>query len=298
MSDLYIAGVLSRFESFKRTGLIRAEPRVRPRAWLENFEEHEQFAAAALLDTFVYYSDEMTSKLLRASYTNLLDEARGLGAEAAVRSAYVAPIEGEDPNVSDSGNMFCRKARYELGIHEDRLLPTGEALEAALGGASVILIDDFMGSGEQLVKTWKRRYRSTSPRSFEEAASQCDVDVTALLLVSTEDGYKRARFECLGLRVLAGHVLGEDYSVRRITELPQIPDDADHPDLQNEIHQLLARVAPELVLKEYMRRSDFALYGFQSFGLSVAFQHGTPDAMLPVFWAEGPPDWTPLVRPA
>ena len=100
----YVEGVLQKAEALKRVGFWLREPHVRPRVWLQNFEPSEQIAAAAILDSLLYYSDTMMYALLRATYRSLID----LLHESSINlnDAIFTGIEDETPNPSDSGNIF------------------------------------------------------------------------------------------------------------------------------------------------------------------------------------------------
>jgi hypothetical protein len=170
-----------------------------------------------------------------------------------------------------------------------------EAVARAAQGSPVVFLDDFLGSAEQLRHTWIRSYRPDHPRSFAEAYKKSGFQATYLVLVATQYGLERAQYHCPPVRTAPAHVLKEDYSIRNVSQLPHAPV---VPDLSNQIHQLLAKYAPRLKLKPHMKSSDFSLYGFHSRGLVVAFQHGCPDASLPIIFAEADPPWTRLVTPA
>jgi len=106
ISDPYVDAVLGKSEAMKKAGLWLPE-NVRPRAWLENFEEADQMAAAAILDNLLYLSDRMTNALLRATYRNLADElwrsALPGGRPGDLDAAIFTRVDGEQPNISDSG---------------------------------------------------------------------------------------------------------------------------------------------------------------------------------------------------
>jgi len=72
-----------------------------------------------LLDRFTYYSAALTDSLLTAAYLSLVDGlTKGPTAPSdpqvlvdAMSIAYFTPVEGEEPNPTDSGNFLCRRAR-------------------------------------------------------------------------------------------------------------------------------------------------------------------------------------------
>lgn len=296
--DTYVDAVLRKADTLCKVGFWHRPPYVHPRAWLENFAADERETAAAILDGLIYFSTPQTNALLRATYRDLRDLLRVGPAMGELDRAVVTGVEGEAPNPSDSGNVFCRKARQVLGIDERRVVEPAVALDGAIKNSTpVLFLDDFMGSANQLKATWQRPYRSASPRSFEEAYAIRPFPAYYLVLITTKHGLERAAYDCPGLVVCPGHVLGDEYSVRRLPELPHVPQ---RPDLADRLHKLLEKYAHRLKLQPFMRQSDFALYGFHSFGLTLAFEHGCPDASIPLIWA--PPaagmTWTPLVTAA
>jgi hypothetical protein len=299
LSDPYVDAVLAKSEAMKKAGFWAPEY-VRPRAWLDNFDETEQLAAAAILDNLLYYSDRMTNALLRATYQNLHDElSRGMlpsGRVSDLKTALFTRIDGEQPSICDSGNLFSRKVRDQLDVSEDQFATPAEVLESAVvEGRPVVFLDDFMGSSNQLQTTWRHPYRTSYPRSFDDAQKNRKFPAYYIVLVTTSQGLDLARYSCPALHIVAGHVLGEEYSVRRIADQPNHPS---VPDLSDRIHRLLDSHSKDLDLSATMRQSDFSLYGFHSFGLTVGFQHGIPDASIPLIWAKGSGGWTRLVSPS
>ncbi|MEQ8994540.1 MAG: hypothetical protein RLO46_22230 [Pseudomonadales bacterium] len=294
----YIERTLRKLETLKLAGILCREPQVRPRAWLNNFPQIHQFPAAVILDALVYYSDAMTTALLSSTYQDLLDIAHANNQAEPINNAVITAVEDETPNPSDSGNLFCRKARYALGVPEQNVLRPVDALRSAIGGNTVIFVDDFIGSGEQIKHTWSRRYLPSFPRSFSELAQIRSPNVHYLVLVTTKIGLQNAALNCPGLQIVPGHVLDDEYSVRHIQSFPQIPQDHDlqNGSLHDRIHELLAHASSRLQLKPFMKQADFALYGFQSMGLMLGFEHGVPDASLPILWASGNHDWVTLLQ--
>lgn len=198
------------------------------------------------------------------------------------------------PSPTDSGNLFCRKARDVLGISEAALLTPARALEEALAGKIVVFLDDFLGSGNQMRETWQRPYRTDPPHSFADLHSRKSNHAIYLTLVATHIGLANIDLECPQLVVRAAHILGEEYNVRNLARLPDL---RGFSGLDDRVHALLTKYGPRLKLHPHMRKADFPVYGWRSLGLLLAFQHGVPDATLPIIWAEGPDDsWTPLVH--
>jgi len=293
--EVFVDAVKKKVEILQRVGFWPPDA-VHAGAWLGNFEKGEELPAAVILDNLSFYSNRNTNALLRATFQNLRDELSAGGDAGLLDQLVFTPLEDEKPNPSDSGKLFCRKARQILSIPEERMLEPASALERAISGAPIVFLDDFLGSAEQLIKTWKRAYRTDAPRTFAEAHAAKPFRVIYLVLVATAFGLKRARFECPAVDTWPAHILGEEYSIRNVAQLPHAPP---FPGLAHQIHNLLSKYSPRLKLKPYMNQSDFRVYGFYSRGLLVAFQHGCPDASLPIIFAggTGSEPWSRLITP-
>ncbi len=171
-----------------------SEQEIRPRAWLDNFEPCDQLVAAVLLDHFCFYADRHTNRLLSAAYNSLLD---GLpkGPDAPNRDqiardlsqAIFTRVEGEDPRPTDSGNLFCRKARQRLSIPDDRFMEPADAIQAAGAGRPIVFLDDFVGSGDQFLRTWERPY-GRSKTAFSEVMTSQPFTAIYVVLVATNYG--------------------------------------------------------------------------------------------------------------
>lgn len=295
--DLYIDAVLRKCDALKRSGLWAPEPKVRPRAWLANFQPDEKITAAVLLDHFVYYSAAAVDRLLHTGYQNLCDELvakyGGHKARTLLREAIFTRVEGEDPNPTDSGNLFCRKARQILMIPEERVVEPIEALSLAADGRPVVFIDDFVGSGDQFLKTWSHEYYNKPPHSFCKLQAIRPFIPIYLSLLATNYGLSRISRDAQQVQVVATHTVATDYSVKNITRNPVTPM---IPDLSEKIELLLSKYAPSLSVPRYMNALKWRTLGYHELGLLVTFDHSTPDASLPLLWADGPTGWTPLVR--
>lgn len=128
-----------------------------PEGWLTNFLAEETECALYLLNAFMYYSEPLINQLFLASFQNIssLEPFRSDKHTWQKRwqeffdSLYVTFVTGENPNPTDSGHSFARKARKILGLPQARIVTPEEALERVLlsRDAIVIFVDDFVGSG-------------------------------------------------------------------------------------------------------------------------------------------------------
>lgn len=160
-ADLFVKNVLAKCEALKAAGFWPAEPRMRPRAWLQSFDEADRPIAAVLLDRFQYYNDLQTEALLKAAFHAIGDgrvaERMNLTqteVNALLANAVFTRVDGERPRPTDSGNLFCRKARQVLNVPDHLMMEPEQAVVLAATGATVVFLDDFIGSGNQFRTSW------------------------------------------------------------------------------------------------------------------------------------------------
>lgn len=294
---MYIDAVLRKCELFCSCSLWPREPQIRPRAWLNNFEEHERPVAAVLLDHFVFFGGVATDQLLSHSLRRIaaaVRQHRGpVGLEQYLRDVVFTPVLGEDPNPTDSGQLFCRKVRQLLGFSDDRFVPLTRAQQLAIAGRPIVFLDDFIGSGDQMARTWERQ--SETGVSFASISQKQALDASYVALVGTARGCQRLNTDLPNLRLIVAHTLDQTQSIKSIPSNPLMPDIDDIPD---RVEALLDRYHGALSLPAYLSTVNQRKYGYSELGLLLAFDHSVPDATIPLLWASGPAEWTPLARRA
>lgn len=291
-SDVIIEEVLAKCDVLKMAGLWAAEPRLRPRAWLRNFEPQDQPLAANLLDKFTYYNALFTDRLFLASYQSLGD-GMPKGPQApgrdlllqSIEKALFTPVRGEKPNPTDSGYLLCRKARQLIGVPEERIVETEQALAHAYGGGPVIFLDDFVGSGDQFLSTWTR---DTQGHSFQDAMLQSGFVGIYVTLITTRLGLKMIHARAPDVAVCAAHVLDEKSTVFGLN--------SENAKLYSDIEELLKKYTPRLSPKEDYMDGSYRIFGYKTIGLMFGFEHSIPDATLPIFWSPGTDNWEPLIE--
>ena len=103
--------------------------------------------------------DHLVDQLFRSAFQNLSNVLFGEewpesgvvceGWRRFCNRALITIVQGENPNPSDSGWLFARKARQTLGIDQDQLREPREVVAMLADGFSgpVVFVDDFVGSG-------------------------------------------------------------------------------------------------------------------------------------------------------
>lgn len=290
-SDILIREALEKCEVLKKAGLWPNESRMRPRAWLENFDDEDRSTAAYLLSKFTYYNNDLTERLLKASYQSIGDELPKKESNSggklidALESAIFVPVSGEKPNPTDSGYLFCRKARQILRIPEERIKNLNESIEHAAKGNTVIFLDDFIGSGDQFLKSWGRIHNSHSLKSLIEKNYFEAIYIT---LISTDYGLNEIKRNAPKVSICCPHILCKEATVNHILE--------KYDSTSQKVEDLLEKYYPRLKPKDdYMYTTPYLKYGYKERGLMLGFDHSIPDATLPIFWSPGD-NWEPLIE--
>lgn len=278
--------LLKRERQFRSFQIWPLSKRLDIRRWLGNFNQEEQQVATWLASRFTFFAEEPTNALFASSVQRLFNSKRTSAATAGsplTNVAFVA-VEGENPNASDSGNLFARKAR-DLGVSEDCILRPHEALSQSQRFRAFVFIDDFVGSGNQMGDTWERIYPITgSPTSFKQMASNpafADRYFAYCACICTQAGMTNLIARAPKLHISAAHVVNNEWNL------------ASNYSGGNDILAFL---------EETGRRAGYTAddggeddwLGFHQLGLGLAFNHGVPDATLPIFRSirNG---WQPLV---
>ena len=296
----YLNRVRLKSEALTQAGMWPSNDpgKVYPKPWLKNFDESELDTAAALIDIFVYFSDQQVSQVLERALRRLLQTFGGIEQSLGARRDRIlnrlertlfVPVEGETPNPTDSGNYMCRRARQTLELPDCQVRQPATALEQYLNhGNTIVFLDDMVGTGNQMLGTWTREYASHHPKSFREAYRHNNRECYYVCLACSNEGRRSLAAES-GIELISAHDLQErdcfDEALRRI------PDHPLGPRLQPGVEALLSKYAIRLKLERYMRKDKYALFGFGHLGLTLGFQHSMPDATLPIYWADASGKW-------
>lgn len=265
-------------------------------SWLTNFTAEEMEYAIHLLTAFMYFSGDLTTELLKAAFqrlSSLIVPMTGPYVQAQAQwdhfqqNVILTYVTGEQPSDTDSGHVFARRARQDLGIPEDNIMNPANALASLLskGHRPVVFVDDFVGSGDQCIKTWNRDVRLPTGQvaSFARYSRVRRGQFFYCPLLCTNYGRDRIAQHCQALTVCPAHFLSTRYSALA-------PDSIIWPDR--------LRGGAANFLQTSSRRAgipDDEHVGYHGLALALAFDHGVPDATLPLFYHDKN-GWRPLLR--
>ena len=267
---------------------------LRTEAWLTNFTADEIDYAQRLVSNFIYYDERMTDALLGASIqrymslvVNRASHVRGDAYRLLDNTAFVM-CEGEEPNPVDSGNYFARKLRDRFKISETQILRPEVALRQMEHYSGIVFFDDFIGSGNQLLRTLERSHKIDGKRkSFRSAAASHDVEFVYCSCLGTEQAVANISQHAPEVCVLSTHILGPRDGV--LPPSARIWEPHEHSAALNFIQSASQRAG---YVASNGGQDDWR--GFHQLGLALAFNHGIPDASLPLFFSSRN-GWEPLV---
>lgn len=251
-----------------------------------------------MLNVFIYYNEPIVDALFLGAVqqlsakitesTSSFDEAQKKWS-SFLKTTLITYVEGEEPNPTDSGFTFARKARQVLRIPESQIKHPVDALRVlSMNDApSVVFVDDFVGSGNQMIESWHRSYciGSGNIESFA-AASKHGSKVFYTPIIATKYGLERIRKKCTGLDLRPAHVIDEMYSLTSDESI--LWPTALKPHAADFLFNASQRAG---IVDEF---GDPGWKGFHDLALPLAFSHSVPDATLPLyFWNHN--GWTPLI---
>lgn len=293
--------ILSRCDFFKTVQLWPFGLKLNAEGWLNNFKETEKVHAMYLLSAFIYFSDELTKVVFSTAFNNLSKivvkrkdsyKSAKIEWDRFRNNLIICRITGETPSDTDSGFKYARLARDLLRIDEGNILPPKEALNELYNDPSrpIVFVDDFLGSGEQVIETWKRKYQisnSSDDRSFEDIASIKTITAHYCPLISTLYGKDRVNRSCHNLDIQPAYLLDNSHSAlsKNSTIWPS--------NLKKGAYNFLYEASIRAGIPQDNSPQDWR--GFHSMGLTIAFYDSIPDATLPVYsWDKN--GWTPLIQ--
>jgi hypothetical protein len=266
----------------------------RSEEWLTNFSPEERYVAERLLTNFTYFNERMTDALLRAAIQNYFcienwngKENKNNIADYVTETAFVV-CEGERPHPTDSGHIFARKLRDRLLVPERNIVSPRDALVNRHCFRRFIFVDDFTGSGNQFIETWKRNHTiNGSVMSFETFGASNNLPFAYCVCVASWKAKHSIGMTAPQVGLSPAHQLSERHS-------------AIHAD--SSLWYNVDTTAALKIIKAASQRAGYGAEdnsqrdwrGFHALGLTLAFNHGIPDASLPLFFS-AQNGWKPLI---
>lgn len=284
----FLETTLARTEHLIRQGVWEGIDLARCRSWYSQFETRGcGLLAACLLDNLVYRSRAQLIAMLGAVMTSqeLLeqddDDDRMFVASLRGRKdpgVRLAPVIRLDQPPTKSGMYVLRLLAREFGVR-DKWMVWPEALEEQPEFHTLILVDDFCGSGTQIDKFLK----TGTMQQFLANRAHCRVFY--LPAAAHERGLAKIRESATSVHVLAAEILSDGHNFFSGTVLDQY-------GIQSLKTELLAQ--HKTMCSAYSIGGSIGALGFEEQALTYGFAHGTPNNTLPILWQEAN-GWTPLL---
>ncbi len=288
--------VLEKCNFFRETRIWPLAETFNVEQWLDNFQDEQEKAIANLIVDFVIFIPEpiinqMFSTVIGkcGSYFRTFEDT--WSDDDFLNRCWYSYIPGEDHSAADSGLIFLRKIRNLLGLPDERLL-THEALVKRMYETYAeyfVLVDDFIGSGHQVEEAWCNSYFNNT--SIKEICQSHHHRVVYAPLIVNELGYKHVQEVCSGLHLEYIHRLPVEFSLFH----PQCPCWKGDAELYKQGIELILQKSAELGIPDTNGMKTNDMRGYRKQGLAIAFQHGIPDACLPIFTVETL-NWKPLYK--
>ena len=288
-TDLTRDYLIGKCEYFSSIGIWPNKTVLDPEPWLDNFLAEEVEHAHYLLNSFMYFAPILVDQIFSASIRTIGRLMTRDQWEEFLGSVLVTLVTGEEPNVTDSGHLFARKARY-LGIPEERIISPGQACDQIQRGfnGAVVFVDDLVGSGSQFIATWRRAYR-TPYESFMALAPITRAKFYYCPAFCTQFGLNRINCNCPEVTVSPGIFIPDNYGALA-------PDSIVWPSrLKSTAEEFLRSASARAGIPDTGGTTPNDWRGFAALGLTIAFENSVPDATLPItYWEQN--GWRPLMR--
>lgn len=267
--------------------------------WLGNFKEEEKEIAAVILDYFVFFTDSMIDELVNAAVCQACYEIKKRISEWSYDKLYTDCWYSYMPGTyraSESGHIFPRKLNKHLDIPTEKIIDHHDLrtkVSSATKPMVIIMVDDFVGSGEQCVDLWNRHRVGSAgsyPPTFGEICNAKGHTVVYAPLVANLQGYNRIVQQCDSLSITPVHLLGTEYN---LFNSKCACWHGDYSLFQKGI-ALLNRKSEELGISTDFH-DEVSVRGYWGQGLALAFYDSVPDAIPAIFyWDKN--NWKPLVH--
>lgn len=267
--------------------------------WLGNFEtDNDKMIAFRLINFFNYYPKKMVDQMLVSAVGHsgfkLAEVFPDWKHSHFLDRCFYSFIPGETQNPSDSGNLFMRKLRDHLGVNQNRFIDYSYLHDFLIDNSKerlpIIFVDDFVGSGSQCYNAWVENVGGRDMISLIEISESLGHVFVYCPLIVNYTGYKFLSEYCNGLIISPAHILGPEYNIFNKECICWNNDS----NLYDQAMETIFRYSTKLGIPFSNGSSVKDVRGFGEQGLAIAFEHGAPDAIPPIFyWSD---DWVPLIN--
>ncbi len=288
----YIDRITKRCDSLIRSHIWAGVDRNNLSNWIKSFKgADEEYLSAIILDNLIFRSEQQTKALMVQVIQKIIPQLlqsipyfnsyNGKWMETLSKPkipARIVPVIRESDGPCKSGNHIAREYSRLVKVNQ-RLIVNPQDIEAAKkdGVKLIIFIDDFLGTGKQFNKF------------FNEVKDVFDDSITAVYtpLAAHSEGLKSVKENAPNL------LLGTAEKLTYSDGLFSQPDGmlADGVNTQHTLKEYYMELARKRLGDKFK-----GLDGYGNLNLLYGFSHATPNATLPILWAEANNNKTLLVR--
>jgi hypothetical protein len=286
---LFIEGTVSRARQLVRQQIWSGVDEARLDGWFGQFETRQcSLLGACLLDGFIFRSRAQVEAMLHGvlcrpelvgpagdSDQAVINALKGR-ADPGIRLAPV--IHLEDPPIK-SGTYVLRRLFKLLRLNQD-WATWPQNLARIEGLRMIVFVDDFCGSGKQFSEF------IAFAGLDQVIASNPQCRFVYLTVAAHEDGIAFVRKAYPQIEFIVGEVLSADHHFFEGGNLRNFNVDG----LVQRLRADYDRIAQEVGFG----RGKVPALGFEEQALCYAFDHGTPNNTLPIFWNQKD-QWSSLV---
>ncbi len=285
-----MSALVEKIETLARIAGWPGQARIDPTRWLEQFEASDRPYAEAVGLSLTFVPEQQFLRHLRSGILRLRSRVRDFAGyplagswESFLENARFAVIDDRRPSSANSGALIARFLRDEIGIDERRIGTCGSVTKELAVFESIsplVLIDDFLGSGDQFVEALGRQTiidAAGKTTSLEAQRGRSNAPWVFLPVFATEWGIRRIRSRSSQIAVETSVVLSKRDSWRRDAIVS-----GERP-LHAAALAFIERTHRAIGLRQ---NAETGALGYRRQGLALAFNHGVPDATLPLLSTE------------
>lgn len=279
---LYIDGILGRCEKLIRQRVWAGVDQARLGSWFVQFADRDaQLLGACLLDQLIFRSRDQVDAMLRSLVTcsevqkaigtshydnELVERLSPRRPDPRIR---LSPVISLDQAPTKSGPYILRRLQKSLGLNPKWMIWPQSIVKEAAVFDTLFLVDDFCGSGQQF-----RDFLSANALDLWMESSPSH-KIVYLTLAAHSKGKHFIEANYPAVRLIAAETLSDDHSFFSGSFFRELPDDAIRSKLSSDYQKISTWCG---------LGGGVGRFGHESMGLTYAFEHGTPNNSLPIYW--------------
>lgn len=279
--NLFIAQTQDRAQHFVRSGIWSAIEESRLNNWIEQFETYDaELLGAVLLDNLIYKSKAQVISTLSSLMTGpelCLDMTYDLELSESLRKLKdpgirLAPAISLSQPPTKSGFYVLRLLQRLYRIKDDWLI-WPQTFASITNSKLLIIVDDFLGSGNQFTEfadlSQLESLHNTKPH----------LRIVYLVVAAHATGISFIQEKYPYVEVICGDILTTDHHLFASERIDKRYRTKIASTLNDQYQKLLTQAG-------FSGRGVTGSYGYGDLGLCYAFEHGTPNNTLPIYWRQ------------